>query len=438
MTSLFRQDLTILGKTGHHGHSHPFGITQADRLGHLWILGKTGTGKSTLLTRLIAADLYANRGLMVIDPHGDLVETILDLVPPSRVVDTIYINPADTAYPFALNPIDTTAGLSASLMASALLSVLKKAWPDFWRPRLEYVLRSSLLSLFCLKGATLLDLHRLLVDLEFRQRLVSRLKDPQLLQFWHQEFAAYTKTFRTEAVAPIINKIGQYLTTPLVRHIIGQRTSAVSFRTVMDEGRIVLANLAKGRIGEDVSRLLGSLLVNQLECAALSRADRPLSERRPFFLYVDEAHLIATQAMVELFPEARKFHLGVTLAHQYLDQLTEELCHAMLGNVGTMVVFRVGARDAGMLAQEFAPEMSPTDLVSLPNRQAYLKLLVEGTTTRPFSATMLPPPVPHHSQRDAIIAASRRRYCRPVAEVEQELWRPWQGPPSGHQQRLDL
>jgi hypothetical protein len=366
------------------------------------------------------------------------VETILDLVPPSRVLDTIYINPADTAYPFALNPIDTTAGLSPSLMASALLSVLKQAWPDFWGPRLEYVFRSSLPSLFNLKGATLLDLHRLLVNLECRQRLVSRLKDPQLLQFWHQEFAASTKTFRTEAVAPIVNKVGQYLTTPLVRHITGQRTSAVSFRTVMDDGGIVLANLAKGRLGEDVSRLLGSLLVNQHECAALSRADLPLSERRPFFLYIDEAHLIATQAMVELFPEARKFHLGITLVHQYLDQLTEDLRHAILGNVGTMVVFRVGARDAGMLAQEFAPEFSPTDLVSLPNRQAYLKLLVDGTTTRPFSATMLPPPVSHHSLREEIIAASRRRYCRPVREVEQELWRPWQGPPSGHQQRLDL
>jgi hypothetical protein len=221
MTSSSAHDLTILAKTDHHGHSHPFGSTQADPLGHVWILGKTGTGKSTLLTRLIAADLQANRGLMVIDPHGNLVETILDLVPPSRVADTIYINPADTAYPFALNPIDTTAGLSASLMASALLSVLKKARPDFWGPRLEYVLRSSLLSLFSLKGATLLDLHRLLVDIEFRQRLVSRLGDPQLLQFWQKEFAAYTKTFRTEAVAPIVNKIGHYLTTPLVRHIIG-------------------------------------------------------------------------------------------------------------------------------------------------------------------------------------------------------------------------
>jgi hypothetical protein len=366
------------------------------------------------------------------------VETILDLVLPSRVLDTIYINPADTAYPFALNPIDTTAGLSPSLMASALLSVLKQAWPDFWGPRLEYVLRSSLPSLFNLKGVTLLDLHRLLVNLECRQRLVSRLKDPQLPQFWHQELAASTKTSRTEAVAPIVNTVGQYLTTPLVRQIIGQRTSAVSFRTVMDDGGIVLANLAKGRLGEDVSRLLGSLLVNQLECAVLGRADRPLSERRPFSLYIDEAHLIATQAMVELFPEARKFHLGITLVHQYVDQLTEDLRHAIVGNVGTMVVFRVGARDAGTLAQEFAPEFSPTDLVSLPNPQAYLKLLVDGTTTRPFSATMLPLPVSHRSLREEIIAASRRHYCRPVREVEQELWRPWQGPPSGHQQRVDL
>jgi hypothetical protein len=300
------------------------------------------------------------------------------------------------------------------------------------------VLRSSLISLFSLKGTTLLDLHRLLVDLDFRQWLVARIKDPQLLQFWHKEFAAYTKTFRTEAVSPIVNKIGQYLTTPLVRRIVGQRTGTVSFRTIMDGGHIVLANLAKGRIGEDVSRLLGSLLVNQLELAALSRAALPISKRRHFFLYIDEAHLIATPAMVELFPEARKFHLGITLAHQYLDQLSEELCRAILGNVGTMIVFHLGARDAQMLAPEFAPEISPTDLVSLPNRQAYLKLLVDGTTTRPFSATMLPPPVSHRSHREEIIAESRRRYCRPVADVERELWQPWRGEPSGQQQRLGL
>jgi Helicase HerA, central domain len=228
MTSSSTHDLTILGKTDHHGHAHLFGIPQADRLGHLWMLGKTGTGKSTLLTRLIAADLHANRGLMVIDPHGDLVETLLDPVPPSRVGDTIYLNPADTAYPFALNPLDATAGLPAPLLASALLSVLKKAWPEFWGPRLEYVLRSSLLTLFSIKGATLLDLHRLLVDVDFRQRLVARIRDPQLLQFWHREFGAYTKTFRIEAVSPIVNKTGQYLTTPLVREGVHAKVQQLS------------------------------------------------------------------------------------------------------------------------------------------------------------------------------------------------------------------
>jgi hypothetical protein len=299
-------------------------------------------------------------------------------------------------------------------LASALLSVLKKAWPEFWGPGLEYVLRSSLLTLFSLKGATLLDLHRLLVDADFRQRLVGRIRDPQLLQFWHREFGAYTKTFRIEAVSPIVNKTGQYLSTPLVRNIIGQHSTAMSFRSLMDEGRILLANLSKGRLGKDISALLGSLLVNQLELAAMSRADMAVSDRRNFFLYLDEAHLIATPAMVELFPEARKLHLGIIVAQQYLDQLDEALRYALLGNVGTL---------ADVLTQEFGPEFSALDLVNLPNRHAYLKLLVDGTTSRPFSATMLPPPATSRSCRDEIIAESRQRYCPPQAAVEQEITR---------------
>ena len=438
MTSFSASSFSLLGRTGHHGHSRLVGIAQADRLGHLWMLGKTGTGKSTLLTRLITSDLHAGRGFMLIDPHGDWVETILDLVPPSRVADTIDFNPADTSYPVALNPLDTAAGLSAPLLTSSLLSVLKKAWPEFWGPRLEYVLRSSLLTLFSIKGATLLDLHRLLVDADFRQTLVGRIRDPQLLQFWHQEFGASTKTFRTEAVSPIVNKSGQYLTTPLVRPIIGQRSSAVSFRALIDQGQVFLANLAKGRLGEDVSSLLGSLLVNQLELAALSRMDVPAPERRNVVLSIDEAHLIATLAMVELFPEARKFHLGIVLAHQYLDQLDEALRSALLGNVGTLVVFRVGARDADVLSQEFGPEFSALELVSLPARQADLTLLVDGTTSRPLSATMLPPPVAQDSRREQIIAESRRRYGRPVAEVTREMLRGWQAEPTGSQQRLHL
>jgi hypothetical protein len=276
-------ELSVLGENVYHGRRSLIGITQADRLGHMWLLGKTGAGKSTLLTNLIYEDMQAGRGLMVIDPHGDLVEAVLDLVPPHRVPDTIYFNPADTAYPLAFNPLDCMTGLPASLVASGMLSVLKKSWPEFWGPRMEYVLRSSLVSLLSTPHATLLDLHRLLVDLPFRQQIVSRLTDPQLLQFWYKEFATYTPGFRTEAVSPIVNKTGQYLTIPLLRNILGQRYSALSLRTLMDQGAIVLANLAKGRLGEDVAALLGSLLMNQLELAALSRAGSPASRRRDFF-----------------------------------------------------------------------------------------------------------------------------------------------------------
>lgn len=432
------QSLSILGETDYHGIHRRFVIKQADRLGHMYILGKTGTGKSTLLKNLITSDLVAGRGLMVIDPHGDLVEAILNLVPPHRLQDTIYFNPADTTYPMALNPLDRTAGLSPLLVVSGILGVLRKAWPEFWGPRMEYVLRSSLMTLLSFRGATMLDLHRLLVDAEFRRKIVARVTDPQLIQFWAQEFAGYTKTFRVEAISPIVNKTGQYLTMPLVRNILGQRASAVSFRAMMDEGRIFLANLAKGRIGEDVSILLGALLVNQLELAALSRVDTEEPTRRNFFLYIDEAHLVATRTMIELFPEARKFHLGVILAHQYVDQLEEELRYAVLGNVGTMIAFRLGARDAEALRKEFGPEFSELDLVSLPAYQIYLRLMVDGTTTQPFSSMTLPAPPSGSSRREHIIAESRQRYTRPVAEVEREIMRRWQTEASGYQQRLGI
>lgn len=429
--------LTILGDAIHHGTSRRFGIKQDDRLGHMWLLGKTGTGKSTLLKHLILSDLLAGRGFMVVDPHGDLVEAILDLIPAHRIPDTIYFNPVDTAHPLAFNPMDL-AGLPAPLVAAGLVGVLKKAWPDFWGPRMEYVLRSSLLTLLGMRGATLLDLHRLLVDAEFRRKVVGLVKDPQLLQFWTKEFGSYTNTFRTEAVSPIVNKTGQYLTSPLVRNIIGQRKSAFSFRTAMDEGRIILANLAKGWIGEDVSALLGSLLVSQLELAALTRVNAETTKRRNFYLYVDEAHLVATRTMVELFPEARKFHLGVILTHQYLDQLEEELRYAVMGNVGTLIVFRLGARDAQELAKEFVPEFGIPDLMNLPAYHIALKLMVDGTTSRPFSAATFSPPSSGSSYRKSIVEESRIRYTRPVAEVEWEIIRGWQTEATGVQQRLGI
>jgi len=357
-------------------------------------------GKSTLLTNLIYEDMQAGRGFTVIDPHGDLVEALLDLVPPHRVQETIYFNPADTAYPLAFNPLDCTTKLSASLVASGMLSVLKKTWPEFWGPRMEYVLRSSLLTLLHTPHATLLDLHRLLVDLPFRQQIICRLTDPQLLQFWYKEFAAYTSGFRTEAISPIVNKTGQYLTMPLLRNILGQHRSAFALPALMDHASIVLANLAKGRLGEDVAALLGSLLMNQVELAALSRAAIPAPMRRDYFLYVDEAHLVATTTMIALFPEARKYHLGVILAHQYLEQLPEDLRCALLGNVGTMAVFRVGGRDAEVFGTEFVPECRAGDLIHLPAHQMCLKLLVNGTTSPPFTVSTFPAPQSHVSHRD--------------------------------------
>jgi hypothetical protein len=337
------------------------------------------------------------------------------------VPDTIYLNPADTAYPLALNPLDCTTGLSPSLVASGMLAVLKKTWPEFWGPRMEYVLRSSLLTLLRTPHATLLDLHRLLVDIPFRQQIISRLTDPQLLQFWYKEFGTYTSGFRTEAVSPIVNKTGQYLTMPLLRNILGQRRSVFSLRTLMDQGTIVLANLAKGRLGEDVAALLGSLLMNQMELAALSRADSAASMRGDYFLYVDEAHLVATTTMIELFPEARKYHLGMILAHQYLDQLPEDLRCALLGNVGTLAVFRVGGRDAEVLGTEFAPECRTGDLVHLPAHHMCLKMQVDGTTSPPFTVGAFPAPQPHVSHRERIIATTRAQYCHPVAEVERDI-----------------
>lgn len=419
------EPLTILGENHYRGTARRFGIKQRDRLGHMWILGKTGTGKSTLLKNLIHADLLAGHGCMVIDPHGDLVEEILDLVPESRIPDTIYFNPADTAYPIGYNPLDALDTLSPPLQTAGLLSIFKKTWPEFWGPRMEYLLRSSLLSLLSTPKTTLLDLHRLLVDAEFRKQIIANVTDPQLTQFWQKEFAGYTPGFRTDSLSPIINKTGQYLTNPVLRNIIGQRTSSFSLRHVIDQGGIFLANLSRGRLGEDTSMLLGSLLVTQVELAAISRADRAESTRRNFFLYMDEAHLITTRAMVDLFPEARKFHLGIILAHQYLDQLDEAIRYAVMGNVGSMISFRLGARDAAVLAQEFGPLFEKDDFLSLPAYNAYLKIMVDGVSTKPFSCVTFPPPGGITSYRDAIIASTRSRYSRPVAEVEAEIRKDW-------------
>ena len=398
-----------------------FGIKHKNRRGHMYIVGMTGTGKSTLIQNMASHDMEAGYGLALIDPHGDLSEEILDSVPSSRIKDVIYLNPADLEYPLAFNPLESVPPDQRHLIASGIISTLKKVWSDSWGPRLEHILRNALLTLLENSDSTLLDLPRLLTDQKFRDVAVSRVAHPQVRSFWFTEFAKYSAWMRSEAVAPILNKVGQFLSSIPLRNIVGQRKSALNFRTIMDEGAIFVANLAKGRIGEDNCSLLGAMLVTQIQLAALSRAELPEARRRPFYLYVDEFHDFVTLSFADILSASRKYGLNLVLAHQHLMQLDEKLRAAVLGNAGTVISFRVGVEDAELLAREFYPVFGESDLVNLPNHHIYLKLLIDGAPSDPFSAVTLPPRAKNTSHKQDIINHSRNRYARPRREVEQAM-----------------
>ena len=414
-----------------------FGIKQKNRRGHMYLIGKTGTGKSTLIQNMAAHDIEAGYGLALIDPHGDLAEEILELIPERRIKDVIYFNPADLEYPLAFNPLENVSPDHRFLVASGMISVLKKVWADFWGPRLEHILRHSLLTLLENPGSTLLDLPKLLTDERFREVLLRRVNHPQVREFWFAEFGKYSAWLRSEAISPILNKVGQFLTSIPLRNIVGQRKSTFDFRTIMDEGKVLIVNLAKGRIGEDNCSLLGAMLVTKIQLAALSRADVPERNRRAFYLYVDEFHNFLTLSFADILAEARKYGVNLVLAHQYLEQLDDKLRAAVFGNVGTIISFRVGVEDAELLAREFYPTFSETDLVNLPNHSIYLKLLIDGKPSRAFSAATLAPREKHRSRKQGIIDFSRQSYSRPRAEVEKAM-SPWTPYPTGvsNQRRL--
>jgi hypothetical protein len=398
-----------------------FGIKQKNRRGHMYIVGKTGTGKSTLIQNMASHDIEAGYGLALIDPHGDLAEELLDSVPAARVKDIIYLNPADLDYPVAFNPLESVAPDQRGLVASGVISTLKKVWAGFWGPRLEHILRHALLTLLENPGSTLLDVPRLLTDERFREVALQRVSHPQVRDFWFSEFGKYSAWLRSEAISPILNKLGQFLTSIPLRNLVGQRKSALDFRKMMDEGQILVANLAKGRIGEDNCSLLGAMLVTQIQLAALSRAEQPEAARRPFYLYVDEFHNFLTLSFSDILAESRKYGLNLVLAHQHLLQLDDKLRAAILGNAGTLISFRVGVQDAELLAREFYPVFGESDLVNLPNHHIYLKLLIDGAPSEPFSAFTLPPRSKDTSHKQEIIDHTRRLYARPRREVEQEL-----------------
>jgi type IV secretory pathway TraG/TraD family ATPase VirD4 len=385
------EKITYFAKTNFRNENRRFGIRKMDRRYHMYLVGKTGMGKSTLVSNMIFSDLKEKEGLCLLDPHGDLVEKVLEFSDNYRKGDLIYFNPQDNAKTLGFNPLEVTYPSQKHLIVSALISVFKKIWFDSWGPRMEYILRNALLTLVEFPNSTLFNLQQLLSDGRFRKIITDRVKDEQLTNFWINEFDRYSERFRQEAIAPIQNKIGQFLSNAVLRRVVSQPKSSFDFRKIMDEGKILLVNLSKGKIGEDSASLLGAMLIAKVGLAALSRQDLPEEERKDFYLYVDEFQSFATNSFVDILSESRKYHLNLILSNQYLGQIEEKIRMAILGNVGTLVSFRVGAEDARYLAQEFYPVFSQDHLVNLPAYNIYLKLMIDRKTSQPFSAETLPP-----------------------------------------------
>lgn len=384
-----QHDISFFAATNFRSQETPFGIKQADRRYHMYVIGKTGTGKSTLLETLLRQDIHAKRGLALLDPHGDLVEKILVQLPEERQADVIYFDVTNTAQPLGFNPLESVAPQRRALAAAGLLDVFKKLWWESWGPRLEHILRNALLALFDQPHATLADVLRLFHDDRFRKLVATTTANKQVAEFWLKEYQHYPARFQLEAIAPIQNKVGAFLTDPVLNRILTQERSAFKLRTVMDEGKILLVNLAKGQLGEDTASLLGSLLVSRIGLAALSRADSPEETRRDFSVYLDEFHTITTLSLTTMLSELRKYRTNLVLANQYLSQLDERIQQAILGNVGTLIAFRLGLQDAELFAKEFYPEITATDLMNLPNYHSYLKLMIDGMVSKPFSARTL-------------------------------------------------
>jgi len=382
-------DITPIGVTNYRTTRKQFGIKDNDRLRHIYVVGKSGTGKSTLLCNMATSDIERGNGLCVIDPHGDISENLLQRIPENRKKDLIYFNPADLNQPIAFNPLHAIHPNYHHLVASGLISTFRKIWSDNWGPRLEYILRFSLLTLLWYPHATLLDIQPLLTDIRFRNDILVYVRDEHIHAFWKNEFEKYSPSFRNEAISPILNKTGLFTSSLPLRNTVGQKTSSFRMQRVLDEGKILIVNLSKGKIGEDACALLGSMLVNSIQLAAMHRATIEEHHRKPFYLYIDEMHSFVTLAIADILSEARKYKLSLFLTHQYISQLQLPIQKAIFGNVGTIISFRVGAEDAQYLAREFYPIFNEEDLVSLPRYAMYLKLMIDGTASEAFSAISL-------------------------------------------------
>lgn len=423
--------ITVFAKTNFRNREVPFGIKTDDRRRHMYLIGKTGMGKTTLMENMVIQDIRNGHGVAFLDPHGDSVQRILDSIPASRVNDVIYFNPADLEYPVAFNILEAVDTKYKHLVASGLMGVFTKIWANLWSARMEYILNNTILALLDSPGNTLLGITRMYVDKKYRKKIVDNVKDPMVKAFWVDEFANYNEKYRTEAIAPIQNKVGQFLSSGIVRNIVGQPKSTIDLREIMDKKKILIMDLSKGKVGEDNSALLGAMIVTKLQLAAMSRTDIPEKERTDFYLYVDEFQNFATDSFATILSEARKYRLNLIVGHQYIGQLVQErntkVRDAIFGNVGTLVVFRVGAEDAEFLVREFDPIFTEVDIVNLPKYHIILKLMINGVASDGFSAvTLAPSPSFITNNGEKTIKVSRERYSNPVLEVEEKISR-WMG-----------
>ena len=425
-----REDVTVLGEAVFRGERHRFGIQPIDRGRHAYIIGKTGMGKSTILENMVFSDIHAGKGVAVIDPHGDLIDAILKFIPKSRSNDVVLFDPSDKEFPLSFNVLDCPDPSQRDLVASGLMSVFMKMWPDSFSGRMEHILRNTLLALLEAEGSSMLGIMRMYADDSYRAKVVSTVTDPMVKSFWNDEYAVWTEKYRTEAVAAIQNKVGQLLSTPLIRNIVGQVQSRLDIRHSMDTGKIILVNLSKGKLGEDASAFLGSMLVTKFQIDAMSRADIPEEERKDFYLYVDEFQNFATESFATILSEARKYRLNLTMANQYVAQLLigdngTKLRDAVFGNVGSLFSFQVGSDDAEVLSLQFEEAVTPKDILSLPKYHAYMRLMIDGIPSKPFSVSTLPPPVFEQDpgRVEKIREMSRERYTEKRSVIEEKILR---------------
>lgn len=416
------ENISAFGLTNFRGINHQFGMLRYDRSRHVYIIGQTGAGKSGTLELFALSDIFHGQGYAIIDPHGDFAVDNMRFIPGSRVKDVVYFNPSDTAYPLGFNPLEVTNPNQKSNISSEVIGVLKRMFGDSWGPRLEYILRYTILALLDRPETTMLDITRMLTDKKFRKETLSYCTDTVVLQFWNIEFNSWTEKFQAEAIAPVLNKVGAFTANPVIRNIIGQPKSTFNIRQIMDEGKILIVNLSKGLIGEDNASILGSFLVTKIQLAAMSRSDIPdIKDRRPFFLYVDEFQNFATDSFATILSEARKYGLNLTVANQYISQMSDTVRNAVFGNVGTIITFRVSADDAPILAKQFEPQFEANDLLQMHNRHFIINMVINGEKTPAFSATTLTLPPPQIDNTGRIIEHTRLTYSRRREDIEAEI-----------------